>query len=52
MFGEIHEAAAPSQVYPPRRSINGHDPDCPFGGRGDPEYCNVCQGIAKGGLGG
>lgn len=40
----------PDGVRPPRRSVNGHHPDCPYGRDRslDPATCGVCQGIRKG----
>jgi hypothetical protein len=33
----------------PRKQINGHHPDCPYGYLARPvAHCNVCQGIRKG----
>lgn len=37
------------QIVVPRRSKNGHHPDCPYPGQHDVEHCHICQGIRKGG---
>lgn len=38
----------PHRSRPPRRSVNGHHPDCPYSHAALAEHCSVCQGIRKG----
>jgi hypothetical protein len=51
MADAMAEIAAPRrrEAHPPRRSHNGHHPDCPYP-LAKPDGCGICAGIRKGGI--